>query len=270
MGLADWWRRVAPPLSAWDGTAGSPPSGNGASSFHLFWDTPPGTWTSAEVTFEILQPPAVAKLYFWALQVGFADRGRSGGAGHLGPQGGTTHPGGTAVNWGGYGADGRELDGSRSPLPSGSGNVNTRDYSWHPHTPYRLRVYPLLGAAAAAATPAPPGRTPWRGEIVDLSTGITTVVRELWAAGTTIDAPMMWSEVFADCDDPSVVVRWSDPTVIDARGERARITGVRTNYQSLADGGCANTDITVDGVGFVQATNTIRTTPPGARLRVER
>jgi len=267
MGLASWWRRFAPPVSTWDGRSGSPPSGNGASSFHLFWDVPPGEWTGAEVTIEILRPPPVSKLSFWALQVGFADRGRSGGAGHLGPQGGSTHPGGTAINWGGYGPNGGELEGSVSALPSGSGNVNTRDYAWQVGTPYRLRVHPLLGAAAAAA-PAPAGLTPWRGEVVDLRSGTVTVVRELWAAGTTIDAPMMWSEIFAACDDPRIEVRWSDPAVVAADGRAAPITWFRVNYQSLADGGCANTDIVVDDVGVVQRTDAERTTPQGARLRL--
>jgi len=270
MGLAEWWRRFAPPAQTWDGMAGAPPSGNGASSFHLFWDVPPGSWTTAEVTIEIVEPPTVPKLYFWAMQVGFADRGRSGGAGHIGPQGGSTHPGGTAINWGGYGPDGRELDGSVSPLPSGSGNVNTRDFAWRARTPYRLRVRPLLGAEAEAAQPAPAGRNLWRGEVIDLSTGVVTVIRELWAAGTAIESPMMWSEVFAACDDPSVVVRWSDPTVVNAQGESRAITSVRVNYQSLADGGCANTNVAADEVGFVQRTNTMRTTPPGARLRLRK
>ena len=267
MGLASWWRRFAPPISTWDGMSGAPPSGNGASSFHLFWDVPAGAWTGAEVTIEILRPPTVPKLCFWALQVGFSDRGRSGGAGHLGPQGGSTHPGGTAINWGGYGPNGGELEGSVSALPSGSGNVNTRDYAWRPRTPYRLRVYPLLGAAAAEA-PAPAGRTAWRGEVVDLTTGEATVVRELWAAGSTIDAPMMWSEIFAACDDPRIEVRWSDPAVVAADGRAVPVTSFTVNYQSLSDGGCANTDVVVDDVGIVQMTNASRTTPQGARLRV--
>lgn len=268
MGLRDWWQRFAPPAGAWDGRTGTPPSGNGASSCHLFWDAPAGRWTTAEVTVEILERPAVAKLCFWAMQVSFTDGRRSGGAGHVGPQGGSTHPGGTAINWGGYGPGGGELDGSVSPLPSGSGNVNTRDYAWRAGTPYRLRVFPLAGDELARATPPPPGRTAWRAEVIDLASGDRTVIRELWASGTYVESPMMWSEIFLACDDPPVAVRWSDPTLVDEQGNAVAITAAAVNYQSLADGGCANTNCSVDELGFVQATNTARTTPQGATLRL--
>ena len=100
----------------WDGTSGQPPSGNGASSFHLGWAVdppPPGrAWVAAEAVLEVLVAPGVPALSFWALQVSFHERGRAGGAGHLGLQWHDGHPGSTAVNWGGYGPTGTELDGS--------------------------------------------------------------------------------------------------------------------------------------------------------------
>jgi hypothetical protein len=78
---------------------------------------------------------------------------------------------------------------------------------------------------------------------------------------------MVWSEVFARCDDPSVTVRWSDFEVANDRGDRFAPTAVAVNYQSHADGGCANTTSVLDGDGGVlQVTNSERTTPQGAAL----
>ena len=79
---------------------------------------------------EVTTAPQVEALYFWALQVSFTDRGRSGGGAHLGLQWYPAHPGSTAVNWGGYVPDGHELEGTTSALPSATGNVNTRDFPW--------------------------------------------------------------------------------------------------------------------------------------------
>ena len=76
---------------------------------------------------------------------------------------------------------------------------------------------------------------------------------------------MVWSEVFARCDDPSVPVRWSNfsaRTAVESVAPRS----VSVNYQSYADGGCTNTDVGVDDVGIVQVTNAERTTAQGARL----
>ena len=103
----------------WDGTTGPPRSSNAASSFHLQWvvGAPPAgrSWVSVEAVLEVLVPPAVPALSFWALQASFADRGRHHGAGHLGLQWYPPHPDSTAVNWGGYDAGGHELSGSSVP-----------------------------------------------------------------------------------------------------------------------------------------------------------
>ncbi|MBI2704953.1 MAG: hypothetical protein HYX32_06655 [Actinobacteria bacterium] len=256
MGFLD---RVRSAFAPWDGTTGRPPSGNGASSFHLGWSAPAGPWVSAEVTLEVLEPPTVNKLYFWAMQVSFTDQGRQGGAGHIGLQWHFDHPGKTAVNWGGYGPDGRELAGSRSALPSTVGNVNTRDYRWHAARPYRLRV-------SRSDEAGPDGKQGWRGEVVDLSTGAATHIRDLWAQGTALADPMVWSEVFADCDEPSTTVRWSDFHLVDAVGAVASADRLSVNYQTLSDGGCTTTSSSVDERGWVQATNTERTTRQGTVL----
>jgi len=251
----------------WDGTSGQPPSGNGASSFHLSWIVDPPSegrsWVAAEAVLEVLVAPSVPALSFWALQASFHDRGRPGGAGHLGLQWHDGHPGSTAVNWGGYRAGGGELDGSASSLPSATGNVNTRDFRWHAGVRYRLRI-----SRADHLPPAPPGLVAWRGEVSDLSSGETTVVRDLWATGSALADLVVWSEVFARCDDPSARVRWSGLAVEDDQGLRVPVTLVRVNYQSVTDGGCTTTDSTTDAVGVVQVTGTRRATPQGATLVV--
>jgi hypothetical protein len=67
-------------------------------------------------------------------------------------------------------------------------------------------------------------------------------------------SPVVWSEVFARCDDPSSAVRWSELTP-------APVT-TQITYQSFEDGGCTNTRIeVVDGVtgmAVVQRTNAVR------------
>jgi hypothetical protein len=236
------WRRAR--------TRGFPPSGNGASSLHLGWSLPAGAGhlVSAGVTLEVLTRPVVEHLYFWALQVGFP----GAGAAHLGLQWNHRHPGFGAVNWGGYAADGSLLAGSDSPLPSTPADPNTRDYRWDPGRAYRLRVRRTNEDA-------------WRGEVTDLAAGDTATVRDLRAASPFLAGPMVWSEVFARCDDPSVTVRWSDFEVVSDRGDRIAPTSLAVNYQSQADGGCANTTSVLDDrSGALQVTNTERVTPPGA------
>ncbi len=238
------WRRAR--------TRGFPPSGNGASSFHLGWTLPPGAGhlVAAAATLVVATPPAVDHLYFWALQLAFP----GAGAAHLGLQWNHRHPGFGAVNWGGYATDGSLLTGSASPLRSTPDDPNTRDYPWLPGRPYRL----VVRRAAEGS---------WRGEVADLAAGDTVTVRELTAAAAYLGDPMVWSEVFARCDDPSVTVRWSDFEVVTDRGDRITPTALSVNYQSHADGGCANTTAVVDGRGGVlQMTNTDRVTSQGAAL----
>jgi hypothetical protein len=233
-------------------TRGFPPSGNGASSFHLGWRLPPGAGhlVSAGVTLAVLTPPVVDRLYFWALQVAF----RGAGAAHLGLQWNHRHPGFGAVNWGGYAADGSLLAGTESPLPSTPADPNTRDYPWQPQRAYGLGVHRTDEGT-------------WRGEVTDLTTGDATTVRDLMPGASFLGDPMVWSEVFARCDDPPVTVRWSDFEVVTDAGDRFAPTAVAVNYQSHADGGCANTTSVLDRErGVLQATSTERTTPQGAAL----
>jgi hypothetical protein len=232
-------------------TGGFPPSGNGASSFHLAWQLPrvAGHLVAASVTLEVRTRPVVDHLYFWALQVAFP----GAGAAHLGLQWNHRHPGFGAVNWGGYAADGSLLVGTESPLPSTPADPNTRDYPWEPERAYRLRVHRVDESA-------------WRGEITDVTTGDTTAVRDLIAGAPFLGDPMVWSEVFARCDDPPVTVRWTDFEVVSDRNDRFSPTAVVVNYQSHADGGCANTTSVLDGAGVLQITSSDRVTPQGEVL----
>jgi hypothetical protein len=182
-------------------------------------------------TVTVLRPPAVSALYFWALQVGFADRGRAVGAAHTGLQWNPAARAG-AVNWGGYGPDGEELPGGGSQLAMVD-SVNTRAWPWDPGTPYRLRVW----------SPAPGA---WRSTVTDLVDGRSATIRDLTVAATELVDPVVWAEIFARCDDPPTEVRWSDLAVTDRAGVTAAPIAVVTSYQLPAEGGCANTESVVE------------------------
>jgi hypothetical protein len=144
-------------------TSGYPTSGNGASSFHLWWDPAP-VCSAVEVTLTVEWEPPVDRLCFWALQASFSDGTRRTGGAHLGLQWNPRYPGWRAVNWGGYSAAGSILDGTVSPLPSAPNDRNTRNYPWEPGAAYRLRI-----------EPAEPGW--WAGVITDPD-GNRTEVRQ--------------------------------------------------------------------------------------------
>ncbi|MGH9164684.1 MAG: hypothetical protein ACRDZW_04100 [Acidimicrobiales bacterium] len=238
-------------------TSGDPKSANGASSFHLRWMLPPAeALVEVEATLEIAPAPTVERLYFWALQVSFADRhGAQRGGAHVGLQWNPRHPACRAVNWGGYAAGGGLLEGGESALTSTPDDPNTRDYPWSPGRPYRLLV---------AATPGQPGH--WRATVTDTSTGQATVIRDLACAGEQLVAPLVWSEVFARCDHPSVTARWSDLRGRAASGRTVTPRAVQVSYEPGPAGGCDNTDVVPDGDAFLQITNVSRTTAAGAVL----
>ena len=212
---------------------------------HLFWRLPPGIEVvEASVTLAVPELPRVEALYFWALQVSLPG---AGGA-HLGLQWGADAPRRLRhVNFGGYGPAG-ELAGTESAWPSSFSNPNTRDFDWEAGRPYRLTVRR--------------GRQGWAGWVDD------TLVRELGAPDGLLRDPMVWSEVFAACDDPPVEVRWSRPEVVTRTGERVAVRAASASYQHRRDGGCDNTTSWVDGESFVQTTAVARTIPHGAELRL--
>jgi hypothetical protein len=182
----------------------------------------------------------------------------STGGAHLGLQWHPGYPGHTAVNWGGYRSvarGGGELDGSISDLPGSLGNANTRDFSWRAGTPYRLRI------AGVADRPGA-----WVGSVEDLDRGHLTVVRELWAGGSRLSDPVVWSEVFAACDDPPAAAQWNGFAGETAEGEVVRPVALRTNYQTYEAGGCDNTNVVVTDAGIIQRTATERTVATGTRI----
>ena len=255
-----WVSRLRTVLAQRDRTSGEPRSANGASSFHLMWEVPPVPLVEVSATCEVLLPPTVARLYFWALQVSFVSGSALSGGAHLGLQWNPRFPHSTAANWGGYDGDGNLLHGGASRLPSARRDPNTRDYPWKVGHRYRFRVAP--------SPESPPDVHAWRGSITDVESGETAQVRDLYTAGEFLASPMVWVEVFARCEQPSVAVRWSNFEVVTATGDRRRPPTVRVNYQTRADGGCDNTTAGADELGILQVTSAPRQVPQGAMLPV--
>lgn len=242
--------------------SGPPTSSNRASSFHLFWTVPTIPFTEVRATIEVIEPPTCPKLYFWALQASFEQSGQDRGGAHFGLQHHPEYPGAGAVNWGGYGHGGGELTGSSSGLVSALNNVNTRNFRWEPRRPYLYRIYKV----GLDETGSHPDAHRWRGTITDLTTGRETVVRDLYVEADFLVRPMVWTESFADCGDAPAAVRWYDLEGRTFDGQRHPVSTVTVNYQSYADGGCTNTNVSMDGSGFVQRTGVPRTTSIGSQL----
>lgn len=266
--LVLFWRRLFG-LGATSGAlanlrvSGDPPSPNGASSMHLWWSLPDGErLTAVRATLEITEPPTVDRLYFWAIQVAFVRP--DGGAAHLGLQHNRRHPGSTAANFGGYAPRdvGGLLDGIAPDLPSTPNDPNTRDFAWEPNRRYRFSIERLDEGA-------PEEFFAWRGAIEDVGANRVSVVRVLFSRGKYLRRPVVWTEAFARCEHPSVAARWTD---LEAEGETRGvmpITAGQVNYQQHQAGGCDNTDIDVEGDGWVQRTATERTVPVGTVLSID-
>ncbi|TMM14443.1 MAG: hypothetical protein E6G01_12685 [Actinobacteria bacterium] len=242
---------------------GAPPSANGASSFHLWWRFDrPELLDEVAAVLEVVAPPSVPELYFWALQASFHDGERSVGAGHTGLQWLPTGSPSPAVNWGGYHAGGGELGGSVSALPGWDGNPNTRLFAWQPRRRYELTV------RKAPSSPAPGGTHAWRATVSDMASGEQTVIRDLHVSARHLAEPVVWSEVFARCDDPPVSVRWSDLRAVTVTGRPVVPEAVSVTYQPRSQGGCDNTSVRLDGTAISQTTNAARTVPDGSVLRL--
>lgn len=236
-------------------TRGRPPSGNGASSFHLWWEpeAPPEV-EEVSVGLTIPSLPAHDRLVFWALQVEFMDGPRRMGGAHVGLQWNRRHPQSTAVNWGGYDVAGTILRGSPSSLHSTPDDPNTRDFPWSPGLVHTLTV----GRGAEQGS--------WGAWVTDGS-GTPHHVRDLHPGGTTLARPVVWSEVFAHCDDPSVTAVWTNPVCRTSAGVWSP-TAYRVNYQSERDGGCSNTDVRSVRGGVAQVTSVERVCPQGSLVPI--
>ena len=240
--------------------AGEPTSSNGASSFHLHWELAPIPLLECSAVLEVLVPPSVPRLYFWALQVDFAAADRLCGSAHLGLQWNRRHPGSTAANWGGYRPDGSQLGGSDPALPAIGRDMNTVAFPWVAGHRYELRI--------ARRGPGPKGGHAWAGSVTDLESGEEQTVRDLHSAGEHLLRPVVWSEVFARCEHPTVAVRWSSLRAVTADGNLVRPAGVRVGYQAEAAGGCSNTTAGVDQIGVMQITDAARRVPRGVLLPI--
>lgn len=228
---------------------GRPPSPNGASSFHLAWSPPVGDFDAVRATLTVPKLPTTSDLYFFALQASFMEGGVARGGAHVGLQWNARHPGSTAVNWGGYESQatgGAVLGGTESPLPSRPNDPNTRDYPWRAGVPYELRIEPGRETGS------------WLGSVTDLDRMETTPIRELMAGGSTLGSPLVWCEVFARCDAPSVTATWHGLAARDPGGGWHEVRTVSTRYQDYAAGGCTNTSSATDGARFIQSTATPR------------
>ena len=231
---------------------GLPPSPNGASSFHIWWDVPDVPLASVSVILEVLKPPEVSRLAFFAIQASFWSPGHHHGGAHTGIQWNPRHPRNLAVNWGGYDRGGAILPGTESSLPSTPLDPNTRDFAWRPGARYRLTIGPR------SAGDGSPGR--WPARIEGLDTGEDVVVRYLLCEGDHLRSPLVWSELFTRCDDPPIEVRWSEPSALNLDGEPVPVNRVRVTYQAYDAGGCTNTTVETDRVGIVQRSGCERMT----------
>ena len=231
---------------------GLPPSPNGASSFHVWWDVPDVPLASVSVILEVLKPPEVSRLAFFALQASFWSPGHHHGGAHTGIQWNPRHPRNLAVNWGGYDDGGAILAGTESSLASTPLDPNTRDFAWMPGARYRLTIGPRSPGDGS------PGR--WPARIEGLDTGEDVVVRHLLCDGDHLRSPVVWSELFTRCDDPPIEVRWSDPSALGLDGEPVPVNRGRVTYQAYDAGGCTNTTVETDRVGIVQRSGCERMT----------
>ena len=148
------------------------------------------------------------------------------------------------MNWGGYDRSGFVLSGTPSPVPSTPHDPNTRDFAWVSGARYRLTI-----------GPQPPDVRDWPhwpARIEGLDTGEDLVVRELICDGDHLRAPVVWSELFTRCDDPSIEVRWSEPRAVTLEGAVLQVDRGRVTYQAHRAGGCTNTTVETDEIGIVQ------------------
>ncbi len=232
----------------------------GPTSAHLWFEgIPSGPWRSVSATLEVVTEPSAAALYFWALQASFTDAsGASFGAAHTGLQWNPRHPGGRAVNWGGYASTadvGSVLEGTRSALPGIPGDENTRNFAWRPGTGYRFTISRVEHG--------------WRSTVVDTSTGERIVIRELLVGGDRLNGFVVWMEIFAPCDAPTTVVRWSELEVADdARDTRHRVRSLRTSFPDVR-GACTNNDSRAENSGWLQLTNDRRTSSTAQTLTID-
>lgn len=232
-------------VSAWGVPEGLP----SASSFYLRWfgetgnpDDPTdlGLYTGASAKLTVPETPVMSEIYFWALQVYFYDaEGNQLAGAHTGLQWAPGHPNNRAVNWGGYSdVTESELDGTTSDMPSATDNPNTRDYEWDINTEYTFEISHV-------------GDGFWRATV----NGET--IRDLEVPDSAfISTPILFSEIFAACDDPTHMVKWRDPYLYDADDNEYYFPEALREFQVID--ACDNTDSYSIGGYFEMHTNVVR------------
>jgi hypothetical protein len=231
-------------------TSGLPTSSNGASSAIIA--VPPIVASEVSATIQVITVPTTANVEFWALQVDYIDDfGTSIAVVHTGLQYHPSYPGNRAVNYGGYvSATGVEVVGPTSPaLTSTTGSLNTYDYLWVVGRSYRFRCYsPISGI--------------WRATVTDLTTSTTTILRDLpIPAATKVRGAILFAEDFVDCSI-GTEARFSNVTFGGGATAQSPNVGV-VNYQDYVDGGCTNTNVTVQSGVLSVVTGTARTNADG-------
>lgn len=211
---------------------------------------------SVSAILQVLTPPKVKRLAFFAIQASFWSAGGHEGGAHAGLQWNPRHPSSRAVNWGGYDHRGSILPGTVSILPSTPDDPNTRDFGWVTGARYRLTIGPRV--------PGPQSASHWPARIQGLDTGEDAVIRRLLCGGDHLRAPVVWSELFTRCDGAPVEVRWSDPQAVTLDGEALRVERARVTYQAYERGGCTNTTVEAGRDGVVQRSGCERLVPNGA------
>lgn len=247
----------------------------GVTGFHLWWAGPAVAVpvVAVRAVLEVLEAPAVAPTYFWALQASFTGtRGEAHGAAHTGLQSYARFPDGRAVNWGGYAEPpaGGVLAGSAPTLPGFADDPNTRAFAWRPGVPYRFTI--ARSADGWAATVAAPSAGTSSGTSAGTSSATPLLLRVLHAGGERLTSPVVWAEVFAPCGSPPTTVRWSAFATLGADGIERTVDRVQVSLP--ADGNCPDTDVVADDVGILLRTGVSRgsvrhgdlLTVPGAGL----
>ena len=141
VGAPGWWRLLG------GGLDGDPrPDHDGRPRSQRCVVVPPGLGhlgpsVSVSVTLEVVEPPVVRRLYFWALQADFGDGGRPRWRrpprAAVAPAASRDRPRSTGA------ATARaavSCVGSTSPLPSALRNPNTRDSAWAAGTSLPARI----------------------------------------------------------------------------------------------------------------------------------
>jgi hypothetical protein len=144
------------------------------------------------------------------------------------------------------------LDGTDSPLPGIPGDRNTRNYPWREGTPYRFTIHR--------------GAVGWAASVTDVAADATVTIRELYAGGDRLGGFVMWSELFCRGDDPTTVVRWSEPRVVTASGQVLAPAGVQATFPGGEQWRRLNA--VTDEVGVLQVTDARRTTKNMTALRL--